>query len=171
MPIPSVLAPGRAKTSAKRAARVCTERAQQQPQRVTGRHRLLGHTEQIEEEHPTGKARPQHMGGPDGQRGFPHAPELVMRPTTLAPGGLSAYASSLTQASSAARPAKSSTSRGSSHTSRTCPVILQPTITRQLNELLASILRQHKRIRQSGYGPVLRPLAPFATVAVVALRR
>jgi hypothetical protein len=41
-------------------------------------------------------------------------------------------------------------------------VILQPTITRQLNELLASIVHQHKRIRQSGYGPVLRPLAPSA---------
>jgi hypothetical protein len=41
-------------------------------------------------------------------------------------------------------------------------VILQPTLTRQLNKLLASVPRQHKRIRQSGYGPVLRPLAASA---------
>ena len=48
------------------------------------------------------------------------------------------------------------------HTSRTRPVIPQPAITRQLNKLLASIPFQRKRIRQSGYGPVLRPLAPSA---------
>ncbi|HEY2284693.1 MAG TPA: hypothetical protein VGH88_03005 [Streptosporangiaceae bacterium] len=42
-------------------------------------------------------------------------PGLVMMPTTLAPGGLPAYASPLIQASSAVRPVKSSASRGSSH--------------------------------------------------------
>jgi hypothetical protein len=47
-------------------------------------------------------------------------------------------------------------------TSRAGPVILQPTVPRQLNELLAGVPLQHERIRHGGDGPVLGPFAPSA---------
>ncbi|MEU4266586.1 hypothetical protein [Streptomyces sp. NPDC026092] len=47
---------------------------------------------------------------------FPSPAEPVMSPTTPTPGELSTYTSSLNQISSSARPVKSSTIRGSSHT-------------------------------------------------------
>jgi len=47
-----------------------TERAKQQPQGGVGRERFLGHTEQIEKEHPVWEARPQGMGSANGKRGL-----------------------------------------------------------------------------------------------------
>jgi hypothetical protein len=127
-----------------------TERAKQQPQRVTGSHRLLGHTKQIEEEHPTRKARPQHMGGPDGERGLPHAPRAcdeTHHAGTLRTLGIRqlAYPDQLRGAAGEVvnQPGQLT------HTSRTRPVIPQPAIARQLNKLLASIPFQRKRIRQA----------------------
>ena len=84
-----------------------------------------------------------------------------MSPTTPTPGELSACTISLTHASSAARPVKSSTGRGQLTGAGRCshPVIPQPSIACQLNELRASVPRQRERIRQRGHGPLLRPLA------------
>ena len=140
-----------------------TELAKQQPQRVTGSHRPWGHTKQIEEEHPAGKARPQHMGGPDGERGFPHAPRACDEAHHAGPLrtlGIRQIAHPGQRRGAAGEVVNQPWQL--THTSRTCPVIPQPAITRQLNKLLASIPLKHKRIRQSGYGPVPRPLAPSA---------
>ena len=93
-----------------------TERAKQQPQRVGGgRRRARGHAEQVKEEHPAGEARPQDVRRPDGERGLPHAPRAGDEPDHAGTRCTLGVTSSLIQASSAARPVKSSTSRGSSH--------------------------------------------------------
>ena len=103
------------------------------------------------------------MGGPDGERGLPHAPRAgdqthhagawrtLGERQVADPGQLRGAAGEVVN-----QPGQLT------HASRTRPVIPQPAIAGQLNKLLASIPGQGQRIRQRGDGPVLRPLAPSA---------
>ncbi|MER7834801.1 hypothetical protein ABTY98_02530 [Streptomyces sp. NPDC096040] len=92
-----------------------TERTQQRGQGVVDGQRPLGHAEQVEEEHPAGKAGRTAWAARMAKVVFPSPAEPVTSPTTATPGASSLCTRASTQASSAARPVKSSTERGSSH--------------------------------------------------------
>jgi hypothetical protein len=139
------------------------ERAQQQPQHVVGGRGPRCHAKQVDEEHPAGEARAQQVRRPDGEGGLAHAARAGDEPDH-ARAGRALGVDQLAHPDQLRRPAGEVVRQPGqfAQAGRARPVIAQPAVARQLGELPAGVLIQGERVRQSGHGPVLGPLAPSA---------
>jgi hypothetical protein len=128
--------------------------------RVIGGQRPLGHAQQVEEEHPVGKARSYRMSGTDGERGLPQARGAGDEPHHTDPRRTLGV-HQLTHPDQFRRTAGEVVDRPRQFTQsgRTRSVIPQPALARQLRQLPAHVTLQRKRIRRSGHRPMLGSLA------------